>query len=328
MRPLPFAPRPLAGEGLSSWVARLAAHNFVTPADLWADLGSDDVVDLALDDDLLERLSARTRLDVHELRACFAPGLAAAAPLALSQPWAIRGAACPACCGDAASADGDHFVLAASATVWRVTCPEHRIRLVGLDGYVLVLQAGGTRFVREGASFVLGATALTRRPDAATLAFEDAILGALGGGQPGPKWLPRTAESFLTSVVALIEIVLWRTAGGYPFAHRFDEFAMNASPAASVEPETHRRGAGLLSDLAPRHRLNVCAALATLLARPGARRHAVAQLMNWDHPDRPGPFASMFGEFDNRLRAIAARRLEAWPDCIATPAHLALLHLR
>jgi hypothetical protein len=91
MPPLPFAPRPLAGEGLSSWVARLAAHNFVTPADLWADLGSDDVVDLALDDGLLERLSTRTRLDAHELRSCFAPGLAAAAPLALSQPWAIRG---------------------------------------------------------------------------------------------------------------------------------------------------------------------------------------------------------------------------------------------
>jgi hypothetical protein len=50
--------------------------------------------------------------------------------------------------------------------------------------------------------------------------------------------------------------------------------------------------------------------------------------MDWDDPDLPGPFAFMFGEFDNRLRAIAARRVEAWPDCIATPASLALLHLR
>jgi hypothetical protein len=103
---------------------------------------------------------------------------------------------------------------------------------------------------------------------------------------------------------------------------------MIASPAASVEPETHRLGAGQLSDLAPRHRLYVCAALATLLARPGGRRHAVAQLMDWDDPNRPGPFAFMFGEFDNRLRAIAARRVEAWPDCIATPARLALLQVR
>jgi hypothetical protein len=74
--------------------------------------------------------------------------------------------------------------------------------------------------------------------------------------------------------------------------------------------------------------MNVCAALATLLARPGARRHAFAQPMDWDDPDLPGPFAFMFGEFDNRLRGIAARRLEAWPDCIAAPARLALLHLR
>jgi len=324
MLPLPFAPRPLAGEGLSSWVARLAAHNFVTPADLWADLGSDDVVDLALDDGLLKRLSARTRLDVRELGSCFAPGLAAAAPLALSQPWAIRGAACPACCRAAADAGGDHFVSAASANVWRVSCPEHRIRLVGLDGYALVLQPGGARFVREGTNIVLGATALTSCPDPATLGFEDTMMGVLSGRQPGPEWLPPSAATFLASAAALVEVVLWRTAGGYPFAHRFDEVSTNGSPAASVEPETRRRWAGLLADLPPRHRLNVCAALATLLARPGARSHAVAQLMDWDDPDLPGPFAFMFGEFDNRLRAIAAWRVEAWPDCIATPARLAL----
>lgn len=328
MRPFPFAPRPLAGEGLSSWVARLAAHNFVTPADLWADLGSDDVVDLALDGSLLEQLSARTRLDMHELASCFAPGLAAAAPLALSQPWAIRGAACPACCRDAADADRDHSVSAATATVWRVSCPEHRIRLVGLDGYALALQSGAARFVREGTNLVLGATALTSRPDAAALAFEDTMIGALSNRQPGPEWLPSSAAAFLESAAALIEVVLWRTAGGYPFAHRFDEISTNGSPAASVEPATRRRGAGLLADLAPRHRLNVCAALATLLAQPGARSHAVAQLMDWDDPDLPGPFAFMFGEFDIRLRAIAARRIEAWPECIATPASLALLQLR
>jgi hypothetical protein len=136
------------------------------------------------------------------------------------------------------------------------------------------------------------------------------------------------AATFLASAAALIEIVLWRSAGGFPFAHRFDEIGNNGSPTASVAPEDCRRGAGQLADLGPRHRMNVCAALATLLARPGARSHAVAQLMDWDDPDLPGPFAFMFGEYDNRLRAIASRRLEAWPDCIATPALLALLHVR
>lgn len=73
MPSLPFAPRPLAGEALSSWAARLAVHNFVTPADVWADLGSEDAAELALHDDLLERLSARTRLSLAELRRTFAP---------------------------------------------------------------------------------------------------------------------------------------------------------------------------------------------------------------------------------------------------------------
>ena len=328
MRPLPFAPRPLAGEGLSSWVARLAFHNFVTPADLWADLGSDDVTDLAPNDSLLKRLSARTRLDVHDLRRRFASGLAAAAPLALSEPGATRGAACPACCRATAEVGGDHFVSTASASVWRFSCPEHRIRLVDLDGYALVLQAGAARFLREGTSLVIGATALTSRLAAATLALEETMMSALGGRAPGPEWLPRTATSFLASATTLIEMVLWRPMGGFPFAHRFDEIGNNGSPTAFVEPDDRRRGVGLLADLSPRHRLNVCAALATLLARPAARRHPDAMLMDWNDPDRPGPFAFMIGEFDGRLRELIARRIETWPDCIATSARQALREAR
>jgi hypothetical protein len=196
--------------------------------------------------------------------------------------------------------------------------------LVGLDGYSLVLRSGAARFVREGTSLVIGATALTSRPAAATLGFEDTMTNALSGRPPGPDWLPRTAATFVASAAALIEVVLWRPGSGYPFAHRFDEIGNNGSPAASVEPDDRRRDAGLLADLGLRHRMNVCAALATLLARPAARRHPDAILMNWNHPDRPGPFAFMFGEFDNRLRRLVARRLKAWPDCIATPAPQAL----
>lgn len=85
MPPLPFAPRPLAGEGLSSWVARLAVHNFVTPANFWTWLGCDDVHDLTLEDGLLDRLSGSTRLVVNELHRRFAPEPATkAAPLAVS----------------------------------------------------------------------------------------------------------------------------------------------------------------------------------------------------------------------------------------------------
>ena len=130
MPSLPFAPRPLASEGLSSWVARLAVHNFVTATDFWSGLGCDDPQDLAPPDGLFDQLSEATRLDANELRRFFAPDLATiAAPLALSRPAFIRGAACPACCRDAADKGGDHFVSASSASLWRVSCPKHRVRL-------------------------------------------------------------------------------------------------------------------------------------------------------------------------------------------------------
>jgi hypothetical protein len=70
--------------------------------------------------------------------------------------------------------------------------------------------------------------------------------------------------------------------------------------------------------------MNVYAAVATLLARPNARSHPFATLMRWNDPKSLGPFAYAFDEFDDRLRAILTDRLEAWPDCIATPARQAL----
>jgi hypothetical protein len=324
MPTLPFAPRPLAGEGLSSWVARLAAHNFVTPADFWANLGCDDVLDTTLPDDLVDRLSARTCLDAGDLRRSFAPDPAsAAAPLAVTWPSGIRGAACPACCRAAAEKGGDHCVSAASAGLWRVSCPEHRIRLAWLDGYRLVAQDGGARFCRERSTIGIGATGLTARPAELSLTFEDTIMGALSGQPPGPDWLPRTPASFLASAAALIEVVLWRRTNPFAFAHEFDEIR-NGSETLSVGPDDRRRGAELLADQGPRNRMNVCAALATLLARPAARTHPFAILMGWNRSDSAGPFAYLFGEFDDQLRTAVAGRLEAWPDCIATPARRGL----
>jgi hypothetical protein len=324
MPSLPFAPRPLAGEGLSSWVARLAAHNFVTAADFWSGLGCDDPQDLAPPDGLFDQLSESTRLDANELRRFFAPDLATiAAPLALGRPAFIRGAACPACCRDAAEKGGDHFVSASSASLWRVSCPEHRVRLAGLDGYGLILQDGATRFAHEGSRIGIGATGLTSRPAEFTLAFEDAVMRALNGEPPGPEWRPRTSATFLVSAAALIEVVLRRPGMTVAFAHQFDEIR-NGSATFSIGPDDQRRGAALLANQGPRDRMNVCAAVATLLARPNARSHPFATLMRWSDPNSPGPFAYAFDEFDDRLRAILTDRLEVWPDCIATPAREAL----
>ncbi len=321
---LPFAPRPLAGEGLSSWVTRLAVHNFVTAAAFWSGLGCDDPQDFAPPDDLFDQLSEATRLDANELRRFFAPDLATiAAPLALSRPAFIRGAACPACCRDAADKGGDHFVSSSSASLWRVSCPNHRVRLAGLDGYGLILQDGAARFAQEGLRIGIGAIGLTGRPAEFTLAFEDAVMRALSGQPPGSEWLPRTPATFLASATALIELVLWRPGSTTTFAHQFDEIR-NGSATFSIGSDDQRRGAALLADQSPRDRINVYAAVATLLARPHARSHPFATLMRWNDPNSPDPFAYAFEEFDDRLRAVVASRLEAWPDCIATPARQAL----
>ncbi len=324
MPSLPFAPRPMAGEGLSSWVARRAANNFVTAADFWSGLGCDDPQDLAPPDGLFDQLAEATRLDANELRRFFAPDLATiAAPLVLSRPAFIRGAACPACCRDAADRGGDHFVSASSASLWRVSCPEHRVRLAGLDGYGPILQDGAARFAHEGSRVSIGAPRLAGRPAEFTLAFEDAVIRALSGQPPGSEWLPRTPATFLASATALIEVVLRRPGSTTTFAHQFDEIR-NGSATFSIGSNDRRHGTALLADQGPRYRTNVYAAVATLLARPHARSHPFATLMRWNDPNSPDSFAYAFDEFDDRLGAVLTGRLEAWPDCIATTARQAL----
>src|ERR1700756_1784721 len=63
--------RPLAGKGLSSWVARLAVHNFVTPGSFKAWLGCGDDDDLAADSGLIASLAGMTCLETGELRRRF-----------------------------------------------------------------------------------------------------------------------------------------------------------------------------------------------------------------------------------------------------------------
>lgn len=77
------------------------------------------------------------------------------------EPSSIRGAACLICYRAADEKDGDHFALAVTAGVWRITCPAHRVRLVGLEGYELITHAGAARFAREGTSIAIGVSSLT-----------------------------------------------------------------------------------------------------------------------------------------------------------------------
>lgn len=329
MPPLPFAPRPLAGEGLSSWVARLAVHNFVTPGSfkVWLGCGDDD--DLAVDSGLIASLAGMTCLETGELRRRFeADVVAAAAPLAVSQPTGIRGAACPVCCRVAAASGGDHFVSPASASLWRISCPTHRVHLTGLEGYRLMLQDQRALFMREEGRIPIGLTGASRPCDLA-LSFEDALALAVSNRPPGPAWRPRTAASFVASAAILMELVLWRPSGQVPFAYEFEEHRTNGRGVLSVAAVPERRSVlDLLADQGVRNRLNVLTAVATLLARPEACDHPMADQLGWNQRGGPSAFDSLIEPFDRFQRATIFQRLGSWPNCIATPARQALREAR
>lgn len=305
-------------------MVRLDAHNFVSPASfrVWLDCDEDD--DLAPTASLISRLAAVSRLDVPDLRRLFGVGAApVVTPLAVSQPSGIRGAACTVCCRNAAQAGGDHFVSAVSASLWRVSCPEHRAALADLDGYDLVERSGRCQLVHERAGITLGLV-VSSRPAELILAFEDTIAAVLQGRPPGPAWLARTAASFLASVIALVEVVLWRRLGQAPFSHEFDPHRAQGCGVLSVEVDERRAVLDILAEQGPQNRMNVFAAVATLLTRPGACDHPLAVFMGWNRRDSPGPYAYLLGDLDHRLRAAVTERLEAWPACIATPARRGL----
>ncbi len=305
-------------------MARLAAHNFVPPGSFRAWLDCDENDDFAPTDGLIARLAAVTRLDVTALRHHFGVGgVPIVAPLAVSQPSGIRGAACTVCCRSAAQGGGDHFISAASTSLWRVSCPEHRALLADLDGYGLVERSGRCHLVHEQAGISLGLVGPSR-PAELILAFEDTIAAVLQGRPPGPAWRARTAASFLASVIALMEVVLWRRSGQVPFSHEFDLHRAKGCGVLSIEVDGRRAVLDILAEQGPRNRMNVFAAVATLLARPGACDHPLAVFMGWNSRDSPGPYAYLFGDLDHRLRAAVAERLKAWPDCIATPARRSL----
>ncbi len=98
MTSLPYAPRPISEEGISSWIARLAVHNFMEPAAFCDWLGIRGITDLS-QGDMTHALAAKTGLSPEAVSAVMA------ASSAVPRHWqgttderGLRGAACPACC--------------------------------------------------------------------------------------------------------------------------------------------------------------------------------------------------------------------------------------
>lgn len=133
-RPLPLAPRPLPGEAMLSWVARLAARYDMTPAALLAELaehtalgiGRIDRLDWHDDAELDQALSASADIDVWCIEALRVPlrhALEAAKWSRGSTAW------CPDCLRDDIRCRGEAY----GRLTWRlgfcVTCPRHCRRL-------------------------------------------------------------------------------------------------------------------------------------------------------------------------------------------------------
>ena len=142
---LPYAPRPMSGEGLSSWTARLAAHNYVDLPTLWTWLGIDPIDDLRPSPSTFERLAEISGLPTTSIaNLCI--------PQARRPTWAAaldsngrRGGACPVCCREAAAEGRDHWWPAQSTMLLWVSCPVHRCTLVDLDGLAFTPMSGVLR---------------------------------------------------------------------------------------------------------------------------------------------------------------------------------------
>jgi hypothetical protein len=123
---LPFAPRPIEGEGLSSWTARLAAHNFVDPTAFWSWLDVGGIDDVAPSVKTIGRLAEATGLAITEIAALATRGGSLRPGWSLNaHDHGLRGAACPSCCRDAADAGRDHWWPAESQAVMWVSCLVH-----------------------------------------------------------------------------------------------------------------------------------------------------------------------------------------------------------
>jgi hypothetical protein len=132
---LPLAPRPMPGEAVLSWVARIAARYDLSPSELLACLrggvgvGSTRIAELDWKEDIeLEALVARvTRLDRSEIGGM---RLVIEEPTTNPAVWHRSTFAwCPGCVSDDVARHGESFERAAWRLGCYAVCPSHRLFL-------------------------------------------------------------------------------------------------------------------------------------------------------------------------------------------------------
>jgi len=321
---LPYAPRPMPGEGLSSWTARLAAHNYVDLPTFWAWLGIDPIDDLRPSPTTVERLA-----EVSGLLTATIANLCA--PQARRPSWTVesgtdgrRGGACPVCCREAAAEGRDHWWPAQSMMLLWVSCPIHRCALVDLDGLAFTPIGGVLKLTRQDGG-ALGAPRTSRVLNERTLALEAALASALAGLPIGPGWRVRSARSLLEATEILIDLVLYKDAGQTPFAWLFEPERIGGPFILSLQASEPIKGLEALQGRSVRSRRNVLSALAALLGRPARLEGEIAEVLSWrTAPDHQGPYRTLVDHIGRDGRRRLETALPHLPEAIALPAAAAL----
>ena len=321
---LPYAPRPMPGEGLSSWTARLAAHNYVDLPTFWTWLGIDPIDDLRPSPTTVERLA-----EVSGLLTATIANLCA--PQARRPSWTVesgtdgrRGGACPVCCREAAAEGRDHWWPAQSMMLLWVSCPIHRCALVDLDGLAFTPIGGVLKLTRQDGG-ALGAPRTSRVLSERTLALEAALAGALAGQPIGAGWRVRSARSLLEATEILIDLVLYKDAGQTPFAWLFEPERIGGPFILSLQASEPIKGLEALQGRSVRSRRNVLSALAALLGRPARLEGEIAEVLSWrTAPDHQGPYRTLVDHIGRDGRRRLETALPHLPEAIALPAAAAL----
>jgi len=321
---LPYAPRPMTGEGLSSWTARLAAHNYVDLPTFWTWLDVDPIDDLRPSPNTFERLAEVSGLPTAAIsELCI--------PQARQPTWALgpgadgrRGGACSVCCREAAAEGRDHWWPAQSAMLLWVSCPIHRCALVDLDGLAFVPIGGVLKLTRQDGG-PLGAPRTSRVLSERTLALEGALASALAGLPIGPGWRVRSARRLLQATETLIDLVLYKESGQTPFAWLFEPERIGGPFILSLQASEPIRGLDALQGRSVRSRRNVLSALAALLSRPSRLTGEIAEVLSWrTAPDHQGPYRTLVDHIGRDGRRRLETALQHLPQAIALPAAAAL----
>lgn len=335
---LPLAPRPLPGEGVLSWVRRVAARYDLDAPGLVALLCPPGVkrhpshvtaLDWTGEAGLDQALAVAARLHPGRIAALRPiPGDPARAP-PLYRVWT---AWCNHCVRDDVARHGEVYERAVWRLGWCVACPVHGCRLGEacpsclMGEYSFRAVAGRMRLVcgicrgpvdtvppaKEGRPFGRVATALAElvapKVDAAVLVLQEMLLAAstAGTAPSGPLGFGLNAEAFLSLACSLAAPSTW---------------PLRSRPGMAPEPDQDMGTPGMLSVAEMHRRLGDLTTVLAEAADIAGPSHAAPTL---GEGRASGELASVLRRSFGRDRDKLRRRAQAWGPLLA-PMVLRLL---